>query len=586
MGAMMRAIDWRRTPLGEIASWPHALRHAIAVMLSSQTAIAIAWGPELRLFYNDRFQPLLGDRHPDALGAPAAISGALAHLGEPALARLRRGEAVDLDDVYLPIDPCGTREDAWFGLACGPLRDDRGEVAGLLAIATETTRRVESERRLATLRALATACSAAARRVDQTAGAAAHALARDGIDAPFALIYAIADDGRSARLLARAGLPAPHAATPAAIDLTAGDATGWPIARATGAAVVIDDLAARFGALPATADREAPRSAIVLPLLRPGAARPHGALVAGINPRRALDEHYRGFFELAADRIAGALDPARCGDEPRRRDDAAAAELQRRTLHALFEQVPASIAIVRGDDLVFEMVNRCHRESTARGDVAGQRVFDVFPQLRGRGLEQMIALVQRTGEPCVVKEIEIDRRWWSFVLAPLADEHGAVDRVMSFSYDVSDLVIARQYAESATSRLQDTLELLETTLAGAPVGISVYDRELRLVQINDTLARWNGFDRERVLGQPLGELLPPDAAERVARRLRHVFATGATSEPLPLTATTRASPDQPRDWLVTYYPVRGPGGEVVQVGVVVVDVTHLPAELGAAAHPA
>jgi PAS domain S-box-containing protein len=147
---------------------------------------------------------------------------------------------------------------------------------------------------------------------------------------------------------------------------------------------------------------------------------------------------------------------------------------------------------------------------------------------------------------------------------------------MSFSYEITDLVRGRQATEAAVSQLQDTVSMLDATFDGSPVGLSVYDRALRLVNINETLARWNGIARERVIGRPLAEVVPREAVDRVARRLRMVFATGEPSEPLPLSSATLAAPGELRHWLVTYYPVRGPTGEVAQVGVVVVDVTAEP----------
>ncbi len=47
-------------------------------------------------------------------------------------------------------------------------------------------------------------------------------------------------------------------------------------------------------------------------------------LVAGVSPRRALDDHYRDFFELAADHIATAISNAVALEEARRRAEALA----------------------------------------------------------------------------------------------------------------------------------------------------------------------------------------------------------------------------------------------------------------------
>lgn len=422
MGASMRAVDWDRTPLGPVASWPQSLRTALSMMLDAPLAMAIAWGPEFRWFYNDRYQPILGARHPHALGTPGAeIFPETWDAIGPELARVVCGQPVVCEGCYLPLGRGGHRAVGRFTLSHSPIRDETGGIGGVLVIATEAARQVESER------------------------------------------------------------------PPSAID--------------------------------AAHDLEAPRAA-------------------------------------AATR------------------DALAAQ---RRLHELFEHIPASIAVVRADDLTFEMANR-HYLATAglRHDPIGRRAFDVFPHLRGRGLEQMIAVVRRTGEPCVVKEMAAGDRSWSFVLAPIKDEHGAIDRILSFSYEITELVLVRQHAEAAITGLQDTVSLLDATLAGLPVGLSVHDRALRAVQINDALARWTGLDRDAAIGRPLADVVPRDAVDRISRDLRKVFATGAATEPLALAVRSLSDRCELRRWLVTCYPVHAPSGEVIHAGVVVVDLTSEP----------
>lgn len=154
------------------------------------------------------------------------------------------------------------------------------------------------------------------------------------------------------------------------------------------------------------------------------------------------------------------IDAERSSREPGWKTDPCPADTQRRKLYDWFEQVPASIAVLRGADLVFEMVNRHYAASTGRRDLIGRRALDAFPKLRDRGLKQMIALVRCTGEPCVVRELAIDDRCWSCVLAPLPDERGEVDRVIALSYEVTELVRARAELERAlTSGEQLTAKL-------------------------------------------------------------------------------------------------------------------------------
>src|SRR6202453_2692712 len=70
MGALTRAYDWTKTPLGAPASWPQSLKTAIRLLLTSQHPMFIWWGPELIQFYNDAYRETMGpERHPSALGA-------------------------------------------------------------------------------------------------------------------------------------------------------------------------------------------------------------------------------------------------------------------------------------------------------------------------------------------------------------------------------------------------------------------------------------------------------------------------------------------------------------------------------------
>ena len=153
MGALMRSTDWSRTPFGPVAAWPQSLRTAISIMLESRFAMVIAWGPDFRFFYNDRYRPILGTKHPASLGARAAdIIPEVWSAVEPAFERVRAGGTFAIDDWLVPLDRNGYLENCWFTLSYSPIRDESGGVGGLLAVVVETTGRVESERRLATLR--------------------------------------------------------------------------------------------------------------------------------------------------------------------------------------------------------------------------------------------------------------------------------------------------------------------------------------------------------------------------------------------------------------------------------------------------
>src|SRR5581483_5258348 len=98
--------------------------------------------------------------------------------------------------------------------------DESGGVGGLLAVVAETTGRVDSERRLGTLRDLAQSAATVKTDVDACAGAAA-IFEQNPIDVPFALFYLLDEGSQYLRLVARSGVAADH---PAAVPtLTLGN---------------------------------------------------------------------------------------------------------------------------------------------------------------------------------------------------------------------------------------------------------------------------------------------------------------------------------------------------------------------------
>ncbi len=70
MARRIRAHDGNTLSLGPIEGWPRSLKAAIELMLASREPVYIAWGPNLFSFYNDAYIPILGTKHPAALGCP------------------------------------------------------------------------------------------------------------------------------------------------------------------------------------------------------------------------------------------------------------------------------------------------------------------------------------------------------------------------------------------------------------------------------------------------------------------------------------------------------------------------------------
>lgn len=333
MGRLMREQDWAATPLGPVSSWPQSLRTAVSMMLETQFPMLIAWGKEFLMLYNDGYRPVLGaSKHP-ALGR--ALASVFPESWEqtigPLFAQVMRGESVGFTDYLFLLDRYGYLEETYFLFSYSPIRDESGGVGGVLVTCTETTRRVLGERRLATLRALA-AGIVEAHTPEQVCQQAALVLSDNPADLPFVLLYVLSPDGKHAHLAGSSQLPAGTTASPESIPLSDEQAP-WPLhlVAASGQPALVEEfpplVAAPLSAL-ATPELPAPRAALVLPMARAGEEQLSGFLVAGINPRRELDEDYRGFLQLVAGQVATGIDSARAYQEAEARARALA-ELDR-----------------------------------------------------------------------------------------------------------------------------------------------------------------------------------------------------------------------------------------------------------------
>jgi len=324
LGALMRAIDWAATPFGPEQAWPSSLRTLVRLMLQTRLGMYIAWGPDWRQLYNDAFRPILGKSKHPALGKPARETfGESWDEIEPIFNRVLAGESLGADDWLLPLDRHGYLEECHFSFSCSPILDDDGRVGGVVVTIDESTQRVMSERRARTFQSLCARALAPETSADVWSAASA-ALADNRWDFPFALLYELEPARDYARLVGSSEISDGHLLAPRTINLSVADAV-WPFAQvlASGEHVHVRGSVPVDGApWPAGAWLAPAREAMVLPIGRPGLARPYGFLVAGLSSGRALDELHTEFLLMLARHIGSALSHARAYDEERRRGEA------------------------------------------------------------------------------------------------------------------------------------------------------------------------------------------------------------------------------------------------------------------------
>ena len=316
LGALMRVLDWSKTPLGPVEHWPQSLKTTVSILVNSAYPMFLAWGPKLAFLYNDGYRPIFGDKHPGALGRPfAEVWAEIWEDIRPLVEQALSGERTWSDDMQLFMERSGYREECYFTFSYSPVRDESGGVGGMFCACTETTNRVLSERRTRTLQRLGSA-AVEAKTVEDARKLCLKAFETNPEDVPFALFYQF--DNQCAQLSGWTGSAPDPAFAPRTCALN--ESCLWPLSGAArGETVAISNLVEKLGRhVPVSVWGEPTDTAVVLPIAG-RASNVDAALVLGINPRRVLNAEYREFLGFAAGSVATALASARAYEEERKR---------------------------------------------------------------------------------------------------------------------------------------------------------------------------------------------------------------------------------------------------------------------------
>jgi signal transduction histidine kinase len=325
VGARLRALAWRETPLGPPEHWPQSLKTIVRVMLDSRYAMWMLWGSDLTFFCNDAYLPTVGIRRDWVLGARAdkVWEEIWPDIGPRINQVLEHGQATWDEGLLLFLERSGFAEETYHTFSYSPVYDDASRIAGMLCVVTEVTERVIGERHLRVLRDLAARASGM-ETVQQAAERLIGVLAEDLLDVPFACLYVIDAAASEARLASYHG-DIPERLRPLTVAL--GKEDPWlfaeTIRRNASHVVSLNEL--RETITSSLWPEQLVTQAAVLPIQGQGSTEPSAVLVAGVSPRRALDDSYRGFLDLVAGQFAAAIADAQAYEAERQRVEALAA---------------------------------------------------------------------------------------------------------------------------------------------------------------------------------------------------------------------------------------------------------------------
>src|ERR1700677_4548981 len=160
---------------------------------------------------------------------------------------------------------------------------------------------------------------------------------------------------------------------------------------------------------------------------------------------------------------------------------------------------------------------------------------------------------------------------WRWLRAqPVRDEAGKILHWLGVAVDIDD---RRTFAETLQQRQEETERQraeLETIYQTAPVGLALFDTDLRYLRINDRQAEIIGLPKEQIIGQIVTDIIPLPS-------LKEFLETAAAGKPVRnqlLQGELPGRPGEQRSFNVSYSPVFNAYGAVEAIAAVVLETTN------------
>ena len=132
----------------------------------------------------------------------------------------------------------------------------------------------------------------------------------------------------------------------------------------------------------------------------------------------------------------------------------------------------------------------------------------------------------------------------------------------------------RAYSALAESEARARQQLAELDLLyrTAPVGLAMFDRELRFLRINEHLAGINGLPPTAHIHRKIGEVIPL-IGPQVEAIVQGVFERGNPTLNVEISGKIRDPSESERCLLTSHYPICGEDGSVTSVSAVILEIT-------------
>lgn len=192
--------------------------------------------------------------------------------------------------------------------------------------------------------------------------------------------------------------------------------------------------------------------------------------------------------------------------------------------------------------------------------------WELFPSLVGQPIEHEYrrAIAEQVSVQLEVF-YEVTGNWFEVRAYP------SLEGLTIYCRAIDDRKQTEIALRDSQAQLQQQLAEIEVIYQSAPIGLTVFDRDLRFVRINQRLAEINGISVEEHIGHSVRELLP-DLADAAEALLRPILETGEPRLNVEIHGETPAQPGVQRTWLEHFLPLKD-GDRIIGISTVCQEIT-------------
>ncbi len=213
---------------------------------------------------------------------------------------------------------------------------------------------------------------------------------------------------------------------------------------------------------------------------------------------------------------------------------------QKAVLQDLFMRAPAMICILRGESLVFELVNPQYQKMFPHRELKGKSVWDALPEIKGQPIEKILQQVYEKGETAVENEFRVEltragdgsleESFFNFVYQPTFDEEGKVDGILVFAYEVTEQMLARRAVQQANEELRQLNREFQFVTDFMPQLVWSTQPDGYHDFYNRRWYEYTGLSYERTKGEGWNAVLHPEDQDRSWELWKKSLETGEVYE--------------------------------------------------------